>query len=386
MRLTNVLKRCAAVVRAAARRVGESLGLTGRTVVRSVVRALGPATSAVTRVVVPVLSTLRTHLGQLARVAVPVAAVACSGSQAPPAPPPAPVLETAVAAAPVAPSIDAAVDAPPERPIGDFYMTFYYIAVEEELSPAEVRPARALADAASAPSASGALNGGAGDVIAMAPLSPPAPALGSADDAAANDNVADDSAAGDDDEITLAATAAPVTVPMMGRDCQPLAEVSPAFAAQVRMQGTGRLRDGRLINVAGSCQCGPSCFHILPPGIKWGRGSSGLPLAPFRMVAVDISLIKMGSLLYVPELDGLRMPGRPPAGGFIHDGCVVAADVGGAIKGRQLDLFVARRAYYEGLARRGSSHGWATSVEVWDGSARCTRKGSKVSRSAAASI
>ena len=366
MRLTNVLNRCAAVVRAAARRVSGSLGQLGRAVVGAVTRLAAPAVSAVARVVQPVVSAVRTRLGHLARVVVPVTAVAvapaCSRPDSPaPAPTVAPIelaAAPAAPAAPPAPPVDAAVDAAPERPIGEFYMTFYYIAVEDEVSP---RP-----------------------VIAPTP-SPTMLADVAPDAGAANDNVAP-TLGGDDDEVELASVAAPALVPMMGRDCRPLVEVTPAFAASVRMQGTGRLRDGRLINVAGACRCGPICFHILPPGIPWGRGSWGLPLSPFRMVAVDPTVIPLGSLLYVPELDGRRMPGRAPHGGYIHDGCVVAADVGGGIKGKQLDLFVARRAYYEGLARRGSSHGWATSVEVWDGQKRCTRRGSKVSRSAAASI
>src|SRR5688572_28522127 len=115
-------------------------------------------------------------------------------------------------------------------------------------------------------------------------------------------------------------------------------------------------------------------------------GGSGQPLEPFRTVAVDPKRIKLGSLLYIPILDGVRMPGRSPVGGFIHDGCVVAGDTGGGIQGAQLDLFVARRAYVQGLARRGGSHGWMKKIDVVDGSTRCTRKGGKVSRSAAASI
>lgn len=387
MRLTNVLNRCAAAVRAAARRVGQSLGLLGllgRTVIRTVARAIVPTTSAV-----------RARLGRLAQVAIPVAAVACGRHEAPP---PAPSVELAAApiaapapaaaAAPAVP-VDAAVDAAPERPIGDFLMTFYYIAVEEEPAPrpatiplatsptllADVVPTASHERADVEPVVLAAVaNDNAADRAADRAEPTTAPA-------AANDEAAAEPA----DDVALTSVG-PAREIMFGRDCQPLAEVTPRFAAAVRMQGTGRLRDGRLINVAGACRCSGQCFHILPPGIKWGTGSSGLPLAPFRMVAVDPTLIPMGSLLYLPELDGLRMPGRAPAGGFIHDGCVVAADVGGAIKGRQLDLFVARRAYYEGLARRGSSHGWATSVEVWDGSTRCKRKGSRVSRSAAASI
>ena len=364
MRLTNVLNRCAAVVRAAVRRVGQSVGLVGRTVVRTARRVVEPVVAAVRPLIAavrPALSALRTTLSRLAQVAVPVVAVACSRHESPPPmPPPTAAIEAALTPAAAAP-IDAAVTPPEERPIGDFLMTFYYIAVEEE------PPAPPVLVAATDPTSSD---------------SPPAITDANLV-AAANDNAAREAA---NDEVNLTAVAGPATVPMIGRDCELLAEVSPSFVASVRMQGTGRLRDGRLINVAGACSCGSTCFHILPAGIKWGTGAWGLPLAPFRMVAVDPALIKLGTLLYVPELDGLRMPGRAPTGGFIHDGCVVAADVGGAIKGRQLDLFVARRAYYEGLARRGTSHGWATSVEVWDGRKRCTRRGSKVSRSAAASI
>lgn len=385
MRLTNVLNRCAAAIRAAARRVGQSLGLLGRTVIQTVARAIVPTTSAV-----------RARLGRLAQVAIPVVAMACGRHEAPPPAPPVDLATTLVAAAAApgptlaaAPAIpvDAAVDAAPERPIGDFLMTFYYIAVEEEPAPrpatiplatsptllAEVVPTASHDRADVEPVALAAVaNDNDNDNADVAVEPSPT--------AAANDEAAVPS-----DDVALTSVG-PAREIMFGRDCQPLAEVTPRFAAAVRMQGTGRLRDGRLINVAGACGCSGQCFHILRPGIKWGTGSSGLPLAPFRMVAVDPTLIPMGSLLYLPELDGMRMPGRAPAGGFIHDGCVVAADVGGAIKGRQLDLFVARRAYYEGLARRGSSHGWATSVEVWDGSTRCKRKGSRVSRSAAASI
>jgi 3D (Asp-Asp-Asp) domain-containing protein len=350
MRLTNVLNRCAAVVRAAARRVGQSLGRLGRTVTRTVVRAIAPA-----------MSTLRTRLGRLATVALPVLAVGCREAPAGPAVAPQALAVTAepVAAIDAPTPVDAAVDAPPQRPIGEFLMTFYYVAAEE--APPSAAPAAVVAPAPA--------------VATTAPV-----ANDNATPSPANDN------APSGEDVSLAASAAPPRVTLLDRGCQPLVEVSASFAAQIRMQGTGRLRDGRLVNVAGACSCGQGCFHILPAGIKWGRGAWGLPMTPFRMVAVDPTVIPLGTLLYVPELDGRRMPGRPPGGGFVHDGCVVAADVGGGIKGRQLDLFVAHRAYYVGLAQRGSSHAWASKVEVWDGSARCTRRGMKVSRSAAGSI
>ncbi len=230
---------------------------------------------------------------------------------------------------------------PAEAPIGRFQMTFYFIIHEAEMG--------------SAPAA----NDNGDDDVALAAGAPVA---------------------------APAAPAAPALIPLNDQACVPLAHVTPAFAAQVAMQGTGRLRDGRLVNVASRCACGRRCFHIVPASKAWGTGGSGRALVPYRSVAVDPKVVKMGSLLYIPALDGLRMPGPAGVGGFVHDGCVVAVDTGGGIDGKQLDLFVGRRAYYKALARRGGSHSWSKSVEVWSGAGRCTQKGGGVRRSAAGSI
>ncbi|MEZ4400191.1 MAG: 3D domain-containing protein [Kofleriaceae bacterium] len=220
---------------------------------------------------------------------------------------------------------------PPPTPIGEFQITFYYIIHEAEMA----APANdnALADSEDQ------------SLAAMGPLTPPAD-----------------------------------LVPLRAQDCTPLAHVTKAFAGQVAMQGTGRLRDGRMVNVATGCKCGRPCFHVLQRHRTWGTGGSGRALVPFRSVAVDPKVIPMGSLLYLPALDGVRMPGPPGVGAFIHDGCVVAVDTGGGIQGQQLDLFVGRRAYYKGLARRGGSHAWSKHAEVWDGAGRCQQEGGKVRR------
>jgi hypothetical protein len=78
------------------------------------------------------------------------------------------------------------------------------------------------------------------------------------------------------------------------------------------------------------------------------------------------------------------MPGRPPWGGFVHDGCLVADDTGGGIKGKQLDLFVGRKGNYLGLSGSGGSHAWARHVPVYDGSSRCERKGRRIGRKSGA--
>jgi hypothetical protein len=93
--------------------------------------------------------------------------------------------------------------------------------------------------------------------------------------------------------------------------------------------------------------------------------------------------VKLGTLLYVPLLEGRRMPGRAPWGGYVHDGCVIADDTGGHIAGNRLDLFVGRKAYFLGLSGSGGSHAWARHVPVFDGTGICERKGRQVGRKAA---
>jgi 3D (Asp-Asp-Asp) domain-containing protein len=244
-----------------------------------------------------------------------------------------------------APTVSASVDAgtpteaAPKR-LGKFSITFYYVIGEEEV-------------VAKKPVANDNLPASDDDASLATITTPPPPAA----------------------NVTLYASAG----------CTPIAEVSREFALQLDIQGTGKLRDGRVLNVWGACPCDRSpCFKVTRA--QWGTGGNGRALQPFRTVAVDPRVIKLGTLLYVPLLEGRRMPGRAPWGGFIHDGCVVADDVGGGIKDNQLDLFVGRKGWFYGMAASGSggSHEWARNVPVFDGSQRCQRDGRQVSRRAGA--
>lgn len=270
----------------------------------------------------------------------------------------------------VAPAAPVAAPAPPGPPkLGDFHVTFYYVIGEDEIDgpgPLAAAPAPANDNARL-----GAALGAADPVIDDSRPEP-----GAAD-------VVGDGEGGTADVVVLASVAPKVTL-YDGSGCAPVAEVSRGFAAELRMQGTGRLRDGRILNIWGDCACERSpCFHVT--GRQWGNAGNGRPLQPFRTVAVDPKLIRMGSLLYVEALDGRRMPGKAPWGGFVHDGCVAADDTGGGIDGHQIDLFVGRRAYYRALAGSGGSHGWSKQAKVIDGSALCERVRGQVRRARQAS-
>jgi 3D (Asp-Asp-Asp) domain-containing protein len=110
-----------------------------------------------------------------------------------------------------------------------------------------------------------------------------------------------------------------------------------AFVFELKLEGSGVLRDGRILNYDGECNYGMgTCFKTLAlEQHPLGAGVQGRPLEPFRSIAVDPRYIPIGAPVYVPELVGITMPD-----GTRHDGCLRADDMGGAIKEHKLDFFV----------------------------------------------
>lgn len=119
------------------------------------------------------------------------------------------------------------------------------------------------------------------------------------------------------------------------------------FVYELILEGTGVLRDGRVLNYDGRCAYGVGiCFDTLDPGEKpLGRGVQDRALVPFRSIAVDPRFIPIGSPVFVPELAGVVLPD-----GTRHDGCLRADDMGGAIKLRKLDFFVESYPNFKYLA------------------------------------
>lgn len=159
------------------------------------------------------------------------------------------------------------------------------------------------------------------------------------------------------------APAAPATTTIYDKTCTPIAKVSAAFASELATSGTGKLADGRLLAVAGACNCKRSpCFRAVDH--PWGIGAQNRPLVPFRSLAVDRELIPIGTALWIEELDGIETPGPFPT---LHDGCVIADDVGGRIDGERIDWFVGRKSYYAEIQKAHRLR----EVTVFDGGERC---------------
>jgi 3D (Asp-Asp-Asp) domain-containing protein len=126
--------------------------------------------------------------------------------------------------------------------------------------------------------------------------------------------------------------------------CQPVARVSRAFHDQVCVQGSGRLATGETISFARrDCACAAECprtgqkicFDKLDPGrFPTGRGARGTAITPLRTLAVDSSVIPLGTPVYIPEFVGLPMLDGAP-----HDGCFLAEDRGSKVVGKHVDVF-----------------------------------------------
>lgn len=148
----------------------------------------------------------------------------------------------------------------------------------------------------------------------------------------------------------------PRTNPLKDLNNRVLANVSDKFLRDLKMEGTGRLLDGRIIN-----------FHvrvdkeirwrICPPSAPYGYGLEEYVLKPFRSLAVDPNVIPIPSRVYIPAAKGTKLPD-----GSIHDGYFEAVDIGEAIQNQRIDVFTSMGDQSEVFHRNGLSNMKATAV------------------------
>jgi 3D (Asp-Asp-Asp) domain-containing protein len=128
--------------------------------------------------------------------------------------------------------------------------------------------------------------------------------------------------------------------------CRTIARVPIAFHDTLCVQGSGSLASGTTVSFARrNCSCARTCprtgqqicFDRLDRGkFPWGRGAAGTAIVPLHSVAVDVSVIPLGTSLFIPEYVG--MPSEV-GGGPTHDGCFVAEDRGIHVLGQHVDIF-----------------------------------------------
>ena len=155
---------------------------------------------------------------------------------------------------------------------------------------------------------------------------------------------------------------------LMNGACQPIAQVPRAFYEAVCVQGSGALKSGGTVSFSKrDCACAEVCprtgqkicFDALDKGaFPYGRGANGTPISPMRSVAADTSVLPMGTVIYIPELDGA------PRGesGETTDGCFVVEDRGLRVKGEHVDIFTGAATQTQLLNERVPSNQGVTVV------------------------
>ncbi|MFH1131384.1 MAG: 3D domain-containing protein [Pseudomonadota bacterium] len=160
--------------------------------------------------------------------------------------------------------------------------------------------------------------------------------------------------------------------------CSPIATVPASFSDAVCIEGSGQLKDGRVINYSSTCSCGRKCpignytvcYSVLDKTkYPWGKGAANNALFPLRSVATDKNLIPTGTVLYAEQWDGVAIPTVGSLGGFVHDGCVRADDVGGMITGYHYDFFSGTNDMYKALEKTFSTK---TNFTVYKNPGRCS--------------
>lgn len=138
-------------------------------------------------------------------------------------------------------------------------------------------------------------------------------------------------------------------VALMSASCAAIAEVPRGFYEAVCVQGSGALARGGTVSFAKrDCACAEVCprtgqricFDALDKAaFPWGRGATGKPITPLHSVAADTQVLPMGTVIYIPELDGARSGDDAPV-----DGCFVVEDRGLRVEGEHVDIFTGHPA------------------------------------------
>jgi 3D (Asp-Asp-Asp) domain-containing protein len=133
-------------------------------------------------------------------------------------------------------------------------------------------------------------------------------------------------------------------------DGQLLGAFSQAFVRAFKVEAAAVLRDGRLISYLKRANRVEVVDRFL--------GSGGHRLTELRSVAVDPRIVPIGSRLYIPQADNVTVDGRTMNGVFY------ANDVGSAVRGKHIDIFIGRRQNMDAFSAAGMRSSGSVDVYI----------------------
>ena len=155
-------------------------------------------------------------------------------------------------------------------------------------------------------------------------------------------------------KLTYYWTASPDLANLTVSDTNPLVEIKDLnggvivqepkdLVKKISMEGSGFLQDGRLINLANDKGYPNSRFFIVDQSkYPWGMDSRGKALGELKTIAVDPNLVALGTNVYIPAFDGLRLQNNT-----IHNGCFIAGDTSYSFSGAHIDIFTGKESNYQ---------------------------------------
>ena len=137
--------------------------------------------------------------------------------------------------------------------------------------------------------------------------------------------------------------------PLYLADGELLGRFSSAFVKAFRVEAAACLKDGRRISYMKRANRVEIVDRFL--------GCGGYSLAELKSIAVDPRLIPLGSVVYIPQAENVTVDGQTLGGVFY------AHDIGSAIKGKHIDIFVGRKKNMDAFGSAGM--GGTSGVDVY---------------------
>ena len=138
-------------------------------------------------------------------------------------------------------------------------------------------------------------------------------------------------------------------VPLYLEDGTLLGYFPKDFVKDFKIESCAQLRDGRIISYLKKKDRVKIVDNPLGYGFK---------LIPLKSAAVDTNFIKLGSMLYIPNLSGLKINENKN-----HNGIFYVHDIGSKIKGRKIDIFLGYKHNYYIFKNAGITPG--TEVDIY---------------------
>lgn len=128
-------------------------------------------------------------------------------------------------------------------------------------------------------------------------------------------------------------------VPLYDRQGNLVGRFSRQFVSDFKVEAAARLRDGRCISYLKRANrvLVDTVFH----------GINGHTLTELRSIAVDPRVIPIGSRVYIPQAERVVVDGVPLSGIFR------AQDIGSAVQGKHIDVFVGARRNVDAFSASG---------------------------------